>query len=120
MLKVTIDRKNRIATLEPSGPLSKEDFEAAASEIDPIIERAGQLSGLIIRTESFPGWDSFGAFCSHLRFVKGHHKKVTHIALVTDSVIGKLGEHITSHFVSAEIKEFAFDELEEARQWILQ
>ena len=119
MIEVTLDRESKIAMLEPSGPLSKQDFAAAASQVDPFIEETGKLNGLIIHTESFPGWDSFAGFSSHLRFVKEHHKQVSHIALVTNSVIGNLGEHIATHFVSADIKTFAFDELNEAKQWIL-
>jgi len=45
---------------------------------------------------------------------------VSHVALVTDSVLGDFGEIIAGHFVSAEIKHFPFDELMNARSWILQ
>jgi len=44
---------------------------------------------------------------------------VSHVALVTDSVLGDFGEKITAHFVSAEIKHFPFDELTHAQSWIL-
>ncbi|MCB0334566.1 MAG: STAS/SEC14 domain-containing protein [Bdellovibrionales bacterium] len=120
MLNVTIDTENLIAILEPSGALSKDDFEAAATKIDPMIEQNGRLNGVIIHTESFPGWDSFSAFCSHMRFVKDHHNKVTHVALVTNSAVGEVGEHIASHFISAEVKKFPFDDLEHAKEWILE
>ena len=72
MLSVIIDETNGIAILEPDGPLSKNDFESATRIIDPYIEQNGQLNGLIIHTESFPGWDSFAALFSHLKFVKEH------------------------------------------------
>ena len=55
----------------------------------------------------------------HFKFVKEHHKKVRHVALVTDSVLGDFGEKVADHFVSAEIKHFAFDELTNAQSWIL-
>lgn len=118
MLSVTIDKVNSIAILEPDGPLSESDFESATRIIDPYIEENGQLNGLIIHTESFPGWESFGALCSHLKFVKEHHKKISRVALSTDSAIGNFGEIIASHFVNAEIKLFSFQELEQAKDWV--
>jgi len=118
MLKVKIDEVNGIAILEPDGPLSKDDFELAATRIDPYIERIGRLNGVIIHTESFPGWDSFAGLVSHLRFVKEHHKKVSRVAFVTDSVAGNLAEALGSHFVNAEIKRFPYQGLTEARKWV--
>jgi arylsulfatase A-like enzyme len=37
--------------------------------------------------------------------------------VVTDSARGNVAEHLTSHFVSAEIKHFPAGQIEEARQW---
>ena len=111
-------KKNRIAILEPNGPLSKKDFELAANVIDPYIEMSGSLNGLIIHAESFPGWDSFAALCSHLEFVKDHHKKISYVAFATDSMAGDFAKIVASHFVNAEIKVFSFQELELAKKWI--
>ena len=119
MLNITLVEQHGIATLAPDGPLSKGDFQSAAGIIDPYIEKSGHLNGLIILTESFPGWDSFQAMHSHLTFVKEHHKKIPRIAFVTDSVISNLAETIGTHFVSADIKSFGYGELDKARAWIL-
>lgn len=119
MLRVTYDEVDRIAILEPDGALTKEDFEVAASSIDPFILRYGQLKGIIIYTQSFPGWDSFDALSEHLKFVDNHHEKVSHIAFVTNSILGDIAEHIGSHFISAKVKCFPFEKFEEARAWIL-
>jgi len=119
MLKVTLDKKNSIAILEPQGALSKEDFDAAVKIIDPYIEENGKLNGLIIETESFPGWDDFAALSRHITFVKNHHKKIKRLAFVTDSVVGNLAEKVADHFVEAQIKSFSFGEMNEAREWIL-
>lgn len=119
MLKVNLSEVEGIAILEPDGELSESDFKTAVETIDPYIEKVGKLNGIIIHVRSFPGWDSFSAFVTHLTFVKEHHKKVSCIAFVTNSVVGELAEHIASHFVSAKIKNFSFDELEDAKKWIL-
>jgi len=118
MLSVEIDEENNIAILEPNGALLRSDFESVAEIIDPYIEMSGSLNGLIIHVESFPGWDSFSALCSHLKFVKEHHEKISRVAFSTDSVIGDFAEAIGSHFVNAEIKVFSFQELELAIKWV--
>jgi SpoIIAA-like len=118
MLSVEIDEINGIAILEPDGPLSKNDFESVAKVIDPYIEKTDHLNGLLIHVKSFPGWDSFAALSSHLKFVRDHHKKVSRIAFSTDSVVGNFAEAIASHFVNAEIKLFSYSELEQAKIWL--
>jgi SpoIIAA-like len=118
MLSVKIDEDIGLALLEPAGPLSKADFESAAKIVDPYIKKTGQLHGLIIHTKAFPGWDSFAALASHLRFVKDHHKKISRVAFSTDSVVGNFAEAVASHFVNAEIKVFSYQELEQARNWV--
>ncbi len=118
MLHVTLNEKESIAILEPQGALSKDDFLLAAEVIDPFIEQGGKLEGIIVYVQDFPGWNSFKALLKHLEFIKEHHKKVAHIAFVTDSFVGELAEHIGSHFVNAEVKNFPFDALEEAKRWI--
>ena len=119
MLSVEIDEVNGLAILEPDGPLTKGDFESAAKVIDPYIENTDQFNGIIIHTESFPGWDSFAALASHLRFVKEHHKKISRVAISTNSVIGNFSEAVASHFMNAEIKLFSYQELEQAKDWII-
>ncbi len=118
MLRVKIDEARGIAILSPDGPLSQADFESAAAVIDPYIEVAGQLKGLVICTEKFPGWDSFAALCAHLQFVKEHHRKIVRIALATDSRVGNFTETVVSHFVNAQIRVFPFQELENAGDWV--
>jgi hypothetical protein len=117
MLNVGLNEANGIATLRPDGALSEKDFEYASSVIDPYLKKSGNLKGLIIITKTFPGWESFGSLIKHFKFVREHHKKVSQIALVTDSIRGE-AEKIAEHFVSADIKHFAFDELNKAQSWI--
>jgi hypothetical protein len=119
MLTIKLDEQERIATLEPNGPLSASDFESASAIIDPFIGKTGNLKGLIIHTETFPGWDSFQAMLSHLTFVKEHHRKVPRVALVTDSAISNIGETIANHFVSADIRSFPYPDMDAARTWLL-
>ncbi|MDZ7820307.1 MAG: STAS/SEC14 domain-containing protein [Aliarcobacter sp.] len=119
MLQVHLNEKDSIAILKPNGPLSESDFRSAKDIIDPFIENTGNLKGIIIYVKTFPGWDSFSALIIHLKFVNSHHKKIAKVAFVTDSLIGDFAELIARHFVEAQIKNFAFDNFEEAKTWIL-
>lgn len=118
MLKINLDEKCGIAVLEPDGALAKSDFEAAAAVIDPYLEKAGKLNGIIVHVKSFPGWDSFAALVKHLKFIRDHHRKVARLAFVTDSPIGGFAEHVARHFVSAEIRHFSYSGLQDAQKWI--
>jgi hypothetical protein len=119
MLNIEIDEDNGIAILTPDSKLSEKDFKNATAIIDPYIEKSGKLCGVIISTESFPGWESFSDLIAHLSFVKDHHKKIGKVAFVTSSPIGSLAESIGSHFVSAKIRNFKFSEFELAKIWII-
>lgn len=119
MLNVVLYEDEGIAILEPDGELTENDFLKAAAMIDPYIAKHEKLNGIIIHVESFPWWDSFGAMITHFEFVKGHHKNVSKVAFATDSPIGTIAEHIANHFVNAQIKSFGYNELEQAKSWII-
>jgi len=119
MIDYELDKTSRIVRLRPESPLSKNDFTELAKAVDPEIDSGGDLAGLIIDAAHFPRWDSFGALVTHMRFVHDHHAHVKKIAVVTDSHLGDLGEHLVSHFVAAEVKHFPAGQLGQARDWII-
>jgi SpoIIAA-like len=119
MLEYEFDSANSILLVKPESALEKNDFVQLAQAVDPQIEESGDLAGLIISAPSFPGWDSFGTMVTHFRFVRDHHKHVKKIAVVTDSHLADVAEHLGSHFVSAEIQHFPAGQIEQARKWIL-
>lgn len=119
MITFNLDKATSILTVHPEAALDTKDFAELAKSVDPHIESTGDLAGLIIEAPHFPGWDGFGAMVSHFRFVRDHQKHVKKIAVVTDSHLGDVAEHLTSHFVSAQIRHFPAGEAEQARQWIL-
>lgn len=120
MLSITLDEVNGIALFEPEGALTVEDFQSATKTIDAWLEKNDKLTGLVIHAKLFPGWESFAALASHLTFVKDHHRKITHLALVTDSKVGFFVDHMAKHFVKAEIKLFSGEKLEEAKDWAIE
>ncbi len=107
-----------IVVLSPNGPLEESDFKRLAEAVDPYIASNGRLTGLMLRAASFPGWASFGALISHLRFVKDHHRKIARIAAVTDDHLLKIMPSIASHFVAAEIRQFPASQEAQAMAWL--
>lgn len=118
MLDCKLDKENAIVVIRPKSALDKNDFVELGKLVDPLIEADGDLAGLIIETPTFPGWDSFGALVTHIRFVHDHHRHVKKIAVVTDSRLGDFAEHLAAHFVSAEIRKFPAGDVVQAQRWI--
>lgn len=118
MIDFNLDTATGVLTLHPKAVLQQSDFTALGKAVDPQIEEHGDLNGLILDVDKFPGWDGFGALVTHLRFVRDHHKHVKKVAVVTDSHLGDAAEHLASHFISAEIRHFPAGEMDEAKAWI--
>lgn len=114
----TLDDIDSILHVRPTGALHSEDFETLSEAVDPYIERTGGLRGLIIEVERFPGWNGIGAAIKHMRFIRGHHRRIAKVAVVTDSRLGDVAEKIASYFVSARIEHFPSGRVEEAKYWI--
>ena len=118
MLAHELLRDRGILLLRPQGPIQTGDFESIAKSVDPYIEQTGGLRGVMIEAPSFPGWDSFAAFVSHLRFVRDHHKLITKIAVVSDSAVLSIAPQIAKHFVKAEFRNFSLNSRESALAWL--
>ena len=118
MIRHELLRERGILILKPEGALRAEDFTALAGAIDPYIEQHGELKGLMIEAPSFPGWESFAALVSHVRFVRDHQRLIRRIAVVSDSTLLAVAPKIASHFVSAELRTFEAADRAAALAWI--
>lgn len=118
MIRTEWQGEHNILVITPEGRLEAEDFVRLAQEVDPYLEEHGQLKGLLIQTQSFPGWQDFAALLSHLRFVKAHHEQVRKVAAVTDSGFLSILPQVASHFIKAEVRHFSFQDKQAALEWI--
>ncbi len=118
MIHFELLRDRGILIVTPQGPLEKTDFELIGKEVDPFITAKGKLTGLMIYAKAFPGWKNFEALLSHLKFVGQHQRHIGRVAAVTDNEFLSIMPTIVAHFVSAEVKHFAFDEKERALAWL--
>ncbi|RLL55917.1 STAS/SEC14 domain-containing protein [Mariprofundus sp. EBB-1] len=119
MIEVEMNIKHSVLTIRPVGPLSQHDFVKAAVLVDPLIAKNGDLTGIIIQAESFPGWHDFAALLEHFKFIRDHHQHVKKVAVVSDSSVLTIFPHIAAHFIRAELKHFHFDAYDEAMAWII-
>jgi hypothetical protein len=106
-----------VLVIEPLGALHVQDFDALALTVDPWIEAHGKLEGIVIHTRAFPGWENVGSFLRHVQFIRDHHRRVKRVALAADSKATTLVPRLGEHFVDAEVKPFAFDQLDAAVAW---
>jgi len=118
MLNYELNRSEGILILKPIGPLASTDFENLARELDPYIIETGSLNGLMIYVKSFPGWDNFAAFLSHIKFVKNHHQKIKKIAAVTGSSFLSIMPQVANHFIQAEVRHFDYNDKDAALNWL--
>lgn len=118
MLDYELNRAEGILILEPIGPLESTDFGKLVLEVDPYIREKGKLNGLMIYAKSFPGWENFAAFLSHIKFVKNHHQKIKKIAAVTGNSFLSIVPQVANHFIKAEIRHFDYEDKDAALEWL--
>jgi hypothetical protein len=107
-----------ILIITPQGALAADDFRKVAAIADPYIAQNGGLTGLLIKAEHFPGWDSFASLVEHMKFLRDHHRKITRVAAVTDSGFIKVARAIAAHLAHPDIRQFPANEEARALAWL--
>jgi hypothetical protein len=118
MIEHELNRAEGILVLRPQGQLEAADFEKLAQEIDPYIEANGELNGLMVDAESFPGWKDFAALIAHLKFIRDHHRKIQKVAVVSDGTFLSVAPRFAAHFVRADVRHFSHAQRDEALAWL--
>lgn len=118
MIQHEMRHEKGVLIVKSLGPLSEEDFVALAHVADNYIESHGMLNGLMICFEIFPGWKNIQGLCSHLQFVRRHHRKIKKVAFVTNSKIAKLVIHMAKYLVNPEARYFRYNQEKRAVNWI--
>ena len=118
MLDYSIMTPEGILVLKPHAPLGKEDFSSLSAAVDSYLSAHAKLHGVLIHSRGFPGWENFGGFAAHMRFVREHHNKVERVAVVTDSQGAGIAELLGKHFTSAKVRHFPFADDLKALDWL--
>ena len=119
-LNIELNRDDGILTLIPSetDSLTEYDFESITSIVDAYLQDHPKINGIMIHSRHFPGWQGIASMISHLKFVKDHHRKIERVAIVTNSPLGKFSDHVTDHFIKAQVKSFDYDQQDIALKWL--
>ena len=115
---VTQIKRDGILQVEPKGALSVNDFNALGAEIDAMDGREETLTGVLIRSENFPGYEHLTDISAHARFISEYGKRVPKVAICSDSAVTAFLSFIGQVFVDAEVKRFHYDEIEQALAYL--
>lgn len=111
-------RDQDILVITPQGPLEQSDFETIAKTVDSVVISKGNLTGLMINMQSFPGWRNLAAFAAHVKFVTGHHRRIERIAAVTNSRFLRIIPGIAGYLLHPEIRSFDLNQKKQALSWL--
>lgn len=120
MIRFDLNEAEGVVVIRPHKMhgLSAGDFKQLTDAIDHFLEDHDALRGLVIVAETFPGWEDFNSFMTHIRFVRDHHRAIKKVALVSDSQLLSTAPYIIDHFVNAKVRHFAFADIEQANTWV--
>ena len=108
MINAKLLREDGILVVSPVDMLEATDFERVRLLVDPYIEEHGELQGLLIDAESFPGWEDFSSMLSQLRFASNYQEKIKRVAAVTDSSFLAILPKVADYFAAAEVRHFDY------------
>lgn len=119
-ISIKLDADTEILTLEPATDtaLSEDDLEAVGNAVSEHLKDHKQLAGILIRSRRFPAWQNIGALFAHLKLVHSAHDKIGKVALVTNSAMGALANHVLDPLMLAKIRQFDYDQDAEAIDWL--
>jgi len=118
MIDAELFRDEGVVVVVPASALTATDFAQLATLVDPYIAERGGLNGLMIVAGRFPGWDSFEGLIGHIRFVRDHERAIARVAVVSDAISLTVLPALARHFVSAEVRHFAFEQRDAAMAWL--
>jgi hypothetical protein len=118
MLKITEDDAHGCFLLQPVGSLRKADLDALTARFDARVAKGGPVPNLVIQSPSFPTWSNFAALMEHLKFIRGHHRQIEKVAIVSDARALDIAPRIARLFVSARLRHFPADALDAALAWV--
>jgi len=118
MIEARLLREDGILVVSPVDTLEATDFERLRLLVDPYIEEHGELKGLLIDVETFPGWEDFSGLLSHLRFVHDYQQRINRVAAVTDSDFLAILPQVADYFAAAEVRRFDYTDRDLALNWL--
>jgi len=111
-----IPSEGNLVTVEVSGKLTKEDYDALIPSWRAVIARHGKMRLLFVMHD-FYGWEVHAAW-DDLRFDVKHAGQVERIAMVGEKKWQDWMTKIGSWFVEADVRYFDCSQQTQAEQWV--
>ena len=99
-----------------TGTLTREDYDKWIPEIEDILRVRGKVN-MLFEMKDFHGW-KVGAAWQDLKFGAKHFRDIERIALLGDKKWQHLMAALCKPFTTAEVRDFTFDEEDEAHRWV--
>ncbi len=113
------DKNDNILTIIPSHALGINDFEKMQNLLSQVYKETKVISGLIINTKEFPGWEDLRGLLRHFEFLKDNRKHIEKIAICTDSeLVRNALPAVNNHLKDVDAKVFEYGAIDEARNWL--
>lgn len=117
MFEIDIRPQENIAVVTPDGPIRDQNIDELTQRINTYINETDRIPNLVLHTKTAPYWANFNALKKHLKFVRGHHDLVKKVAIVSDSKLLWLAKTFVDVFVTAKVRRFNEDSIDDAIAW---
>jgi hypothetical protein len=118
MLDYNISPYESMLTIRLHNSVSEADILLLSPKVDEYLEHHKRLAGVMLISKDWAGWDSFAALRATMTFLRGHHHKISRIALVTNSVLADLIPIFAGRFVNTTIRHFRYEDEANAKIWL--
>ena len=118
MIEVLEKSQGKILGVRLTGKVSDEDYmKVFIPALENLIKEHGKIRCLYFMDEGFEGWD-LGAMWDDAKFGVQHRNDFEKMAVVGGPKWAEWASKMTSHLVSAEIKTYPVDKIDDAWIWI--
>lgn len=107
-----------ILHVSPTSPMLVRDFVQLTEVVDRYLTTHEHLNGIVISTDTLPGWEDFTAQVTLLQFLRDHHRQIRKIAVLSAEPLNDILPPIAAHFAAAEIRQFAPGQEQQACDWM--
>ncbi|AYF44072.1 SpoIIAA-like protein [Halobacteriovorax sp. BALOs_7] len=113
------DSNDNILTVTPTEALNISDFETLQTLLNQVYKETDIISGVILNTQNFPGWEDLRSMLRHFEFLKDNRYHFEKVAICTDNrFIQKALPTVIKHLEDIDAQIFKYGAIDEARNWL--
>lgn len=117
MLVIDEDGPRGCIVVTSAGVLTRKDLDLLDQWVAGAVS-AGRKPNMLICADGFPTWTDLATLTRHVRFIRRRHHAIGRIAIVSDARGMALAPRLGRWLVSADVRQFSTDRLDEAQQWL--